>query len=37
MFLTRIGLGECLVILVVVLIIAGLAYRGGYFRGRRRR
>jgi len=36
MFLTRIGWGECLIILVVLIIIAGLAFRGGYFRGRRR-
>jgi hypothetical protein len=33
----RIGWGECLIILVVVIIAVGLAYRGGYFRGRRRR
>jgi hypothetical protein len=36
MFLTRIGWGECLIILVVLIIVAGLAFRGGYFRGRRR-
>ena len=34
--LFRVGTGECLIILVVVIIVAGLAYRGGYFRGRRR-
>ena len=32
----RIGTGECLIILVVLIIVAGLAYRGGYFRGQRR-
>jgi hypothetical protein len=32
----RIGIPECLIILVVLSIVAGLAYRGGYFRGRRR-
>ena len=31
----QIGWGECLIILVVLIIVAGLAYRGGYFRGRR--
>jgi hypothetical protein len=34
--LFRVGLSECLIILVVLIIVAGLAYRGGYFRGRRR-
>jgi hypothetical protein len=34
--LFRVGTGECMIILVVVIIVAGLAYRGGYFRGRRR-
>jgi hypothetical protein len=32
----RIGTGECLLILAVLIIVVGLAYRGGYFRGRRR-
>jgi hypothetical protein len=32
----RIGMWECLIILVVLMIVAGLVYRGGYFRGRRR-
>ena len=32
----RIGTGECMIILVVVVIAVGLAYRSGYFRGRRR-
>lgn len=36
MFFTRIGAPECLIILVVLLIVAGLAFRGGFFRGRRR-
>jgi len=34
--LFRVGMSECLIILIVLLIVAGLAYRGGYFRGRRR-
>jgi len=34
--LFRVGTGECMIILVVVIIVVGLAYRGGYFRGRRR-
>jgi hypothetical protein len=34
--LFRIGTGECMIILVVLIIVVGLAYRGGYFRGRRR-
>ena len=34
--LFRVGTGECLIILVVLIIVVGLAYRGGYFRGRRR-
>jgi len=34
--LFRVGIGECMIILVVVIIVAGMAYRGGYFRGRRR-
>ena len=33
----RLGLGECLIILVVILIVAGLAFRSGYFRGNRRK
>jgi hypothetical protein len=33
--LFRVGITECLIILVVLIIVAGLAYRGGYFRGRR--
>jgi hypothetical protein len=32
----RMGMGECIIILVVLIIVVGLAYRGGYFRGRRR-
>jgi hypothetical protein len=32
----RMGTGECIIILVVLIIVVGLAYRGGYFRGRRR-
>ena len=35
--LFRVGLPECLIILVVLLIVAGLAYRGGYYRARRRK
>jgi hypothetical protein len=35
MFL-QFGWTECLIILVVLLIVAGMAFRGGYFRGRRR-
>jgi Sec-independent protein translocase protein TatA len=31
----RIGWSECLIILVILLIVVGLAYRGGYFRARR--
>jgi hypothetical protein len=34
MFL-RLGAGECLIIIAVLIIVAGLAYRGGFFRGRR--
>jgi hypothetical protein len=34
--LFRVGTSECLIILVVLIIVVGLAYRGGYFRGRRR-
>ena len=34
--LFRVGTGECMIILVMLVIVAGLAYRGGYFRGRRR-
>ena len=34
--LFRVGTGECMIILVVLIIVVGLAYRGGYFRGRRR-
>ncbi|HEU4328219.1 MAG TPA: hypothetical protein VFS21_34095 [Roseiflexaceae bacterium] len=34
MFL-RVGLAECLIILVLVLVVAGLAFRGGYYRSRR--
>ena len=33
----RIGTPECLIILVMLIIVAGLAYRGGFFRGRRRK
>lgn len=35
--LFRLSWNECLIILVVLLIVAGLAYRGGYFRGRRQK
>lgn len=31
----RVGLAECLIILVVVLVVAGMCYRSGYFRARR--
>jgi hypothetical protein len=34
--LFRVGTGECMIVLVVLIIVVGLAYRGGYFRGRRR-
>ena len=34
--LFRVGTGECIIVLVVLIIVVGLAYRGGYFRGRRR-
>jgi hypothetical protein len=34
MYLFRVGGLECVIILVVLLIIAGLAFRNGYFRGR---
>ena len=34
MFL-RLGAPECLIIIAVLIIVAGLAYRGGFFRGRR--
>jgi hypothetical protein len=34
--LFRVGIGECMIVLVVLIIVVGLAYRGGYFRGRRR-
>lgn len=33
----RVGTAECLIILVVFVIVAGLAFRGGFFRGRRRK
>jgi Sec-independent protein translocase protein TatA len=32
----RIGWTECLIILVVLAIVVGMAYRGGYFRARRK-
>ena len=32
----RIGWTECLIILLVLIIVAGLAFRGGSMRGRRR-
>lgn len=32
-----IGGAECLIILVLVIIVAALAFRTGYFRGRRNR
>ena len=35
MFFYRIGGPECVIILVLLLIVAGLAFRGGFFRGRR--
>lgn len=31
----RVSTVECLIILVVLAIVAGLAFRSGYFRGRR--
>lgn len=31
----RVGLAECLIVLAVVLVVAGMCYRGGYFRARR--
>ena len=31
----RFGTPECLIILVVLIIVVGLSYRQGYFRGRR--
>lgn len=31
----RLGTPECLIILVVLIIVVGLSYRSGYFRGRR--
>ena len=34
--LFRVGPSECMIVLVVLIIVVGLAYRGGYFRGRRR-
>jgi hypothetical protein len=33
----RVGTPECLIILVVLLIVVGLSFRQGYFRGRRRK
>jgi hypothetical protein len=36
MFL-RVGWSECLIILVVLFVVAGMAYRGGYFRNRGRK
>jgi Sec-independent protein translocase protein TatA len=32
----RIGWIECFIILVVLLVVVGMAYRGGYFRARRK-
>jgi hypothetical protein len=29
------GLTECLIILVVLAVVAGLSFRAGYFRGKR--
>jgi hypothetical protein len=37
MYFFRLGTTECLIILVVLIIVAGLAFRQGYFRGRRRK
>lgn len=36
MFLRVSGV-ECLILLIIILIVAGFAFRGGYFRGRRNR
>ncbi len=33
----RLGAPECLIILVLLIIVSGLAFRGGFFRGRRRK
>ena len=33
----RLGSTECLIILVVLVIVVGLSFRRGYFRGRRRK
>ncbi len=32
----RVGFAECLIVLVIVLIVAGLAFRGGYWRGKQK-
>lgn len=32
----QVGVPECLIILVVVAIVAAVAFRAGYFRGRRK-
>lgn len=29
--------GECLIVLVLLFVVAGLAFRSGYFRGKRHR
>ena len=36
MSIAWLGLGECLVILLVIAIVAAFAFRAGYFRGRGR-
>lgn len=35
--LTTLGWGECLLILFVIALVAGFAFRVGFFRGRGRR
>jgi len=37
MYFFRLGTTECLIILVLLIIVAGLSFRQGYFRGRRRK
>jgi len=36
MYLFRLGPAECLIILALLVIVVGLAFRSGYGRGRRR-
>lgn len=37
MYMFRLGGMECLIILVVVIIVVGLSFRSGYWRGRGRK